>query len=145
MEIDKIIYKAKDGRTFFDPIQCQEYEKKIGIIEGSVGDLISRMEKEMTRDHYIFGIVKVMNGDKSYLYSRCTVCVDCKLEDYVNVNDLQEESRYVIAKAGELIDTMKQLDKDLPCQWFILFSEDINFKAAAAMANYNKNAWNNKI
>jgi hypothetical protein len=71
--------------------------------------------------------------------------VDCKLEDYVNVNDLQEESRYVIAKAGELIDTMKQLDKDLPCQWFILFSEDINFKAVAAMANYNKNAWNNKI
>ena len=143
MEIDKIIYKAKDGRIFFDPLECEDYEKTIGVLPGSVGDFIVEMEKQTKPDNFIFGIVKVQDGEMSSIYTRCTVCVDNMLEDYVNVDNLSDEKRYSVSTAGELIDTMKQLDKDLPCQYFILFSEDINFKCSGIMANYNKKAWSN--
>ena len=45
MEVEKIIYKAKDGRLFYDPLECEDYEKTIGILPGSVGDLINELEK----------------------------------------------------------------------------------------------------
>ena len=141
MEIDRIIYKAKDGRIFFDPIECEEYEKTIGVLPGSVGDFLNELDKNTNDADYIFGIVKMMDGDKGIIYMRCTVCVDRLLEDYVNVENLTEEKRYFVSTAGELKNTLKQVNKDLPCQYFIVFSSDMNFKVSGAMSNHNNAAW----
>ena len=46
MEIDTIIYKAKDGRTFTDPLKCEEYEKNLGAINGSIGELVKILEEK---------------------------------------------------------------------------------------------------
>lgn len=138
MEIEKIIYKAKDGRTFFDPIECEEYEKTIGVLKGSVGELVNELQKNCKEEQYVSGIILVRNvngtGD---IYVRYTGCIDHKLEDYVNVDNLKEEQRYESATIGELINRLKQLDKDLPCQYTIVYSDYIDMHDCGIIANYN--------
>lgn len=142
MEIEKIIYKAKDGKIFFDPIECEEYEKTIGVLPGSVGDLINIIEKSCKNEQYVSGIILVKGTDNSHIYVRYTGCIDHKLEDYVSVGNLTEEQRYESETIGELLNTLKQLDKDLPCQYMIVYSDHIDMRCPGMMANYNKLAWN---
>ena len=134
-------YIAKDGRMFDDALECQEHEKTLGIIPGSVGELVKTMEKVLKRDQYIFAIVKVRGGDVNSVYIRATMSVDDMLEDYVNVENLTEQQRYKAATVGELIDTLKKVDKDLPCQFFIVFSDNIELGNAGCMASNNQNVW----
>ena len=140
MEIDRIIYKAKDGKIFLDPLECEEYEKNIGVLQGSVGKLVIDLESHDPKE-YIYGIVLVKDGEKMTLHTRCTICVDFMLEDYVNVDNLPEEKRHVTSTVGELLLMLKMLDKDLPCQYFLLFSDNIKLNHPGAMANYNQDAW----
>lgn len=137
-------YIAKDGKSFDDPMECQEYEKTIGILSGSVGELIHLLDKNTKRNYYIFGVVKIRDGNKGYIYTRYTACIDYLLEDYVNVEDLPEEKRYEKATVGELADTLRKLDKDLPCQFFIIFSETVDLKCPGCIANHNPYVWNDK-
>lgn len=141
MEIERIIYKAKDGRIFYDPIECEEYEKTIGVLPGSIGDFLNELDKHTKDSDYIFGIVRTLKGSEGFIFVRCTVCLDSFLEDYVNVENLPQEKRYYIATVGELKNTIKQIDKDLPCQYFIVYSSDINFKTSGSMANHNNAVW----
>ena len=145
MEVASIIYKAKDGKIFFDPLQCEEYEKTIGILPGTVGALIAELEKlEPTK--YVFGLVLV-NAECPTIYSRCTVCCDNLLEDYVNPNNLTEKQRYISETVGNFIEELKKTNKDYPCQYMLMHSHSIRMFPSALMANYNKSAWgeqNNK-
>lgn len=142
MEIDKIIYKAKDGRTFFDPLECEEYEKTVGIVSGSVGDMINILEKNCKNEQYVSGILLIKGNEKSHIYVRYTGCIDHKLEDYVSVDNLTEEQRYESATIGELLNKLKQIDKDLPCQYMIAYSDHIDMRSPGIMANFNRLAWN---
>ena len=142
MEIDTIIYKAKDGRIFYDPLKCEEYEKTLGILPGSVAQLISEMEKSTKPESYIFGIVLVLEPDGiKRIYLRNTCCVDDRLESYVNVDDLTEEQRYMYSTAGDFLEMLRKLDKDLPCHYMIVWSDDIDLKNPGIMANYNYTIW----
>lgn len=141
MEIASIIYKAKDGRTFTDPLACEEYEKTLGVIPISVGDLIQELEKRNPND-YIFGIVFIKGNDKNnILLIRITICLDGILEDYVNLENLTEEQRYLSETIGVFLRTLRKMDKDAPCQWWIIHSKDISLKGAGMMANYNEKCW----
>ena len=135
-----INYKAKDGRTFTDPLECEEYEKTLGVIPGSVGDLIQELEKRNPND-YIFGIVLIKGNDITNVILRATICLDGKLEDYVNLENLTEEQRYLSETIGILLRTLRKMDKDAPCQWWIVHSKDISLKGAGMVANYNKRCW----
>ena len=142
MEVDRIIYKAKDGRLFNDPLECEDYEKTIGILQGSVGYLINELEKNDRPKCYMFGIVLVREKDgSSTIYTRYTANLDDKLEDYVNVSNLTEEQRYESFTIGDFLKLLKNLDKDLMCQWMIVFSDNIDLSAPGIMANYNEQAW----
>lgn len=142
MEIAEIYYKAKDGKIFLDPLECEEYEKKIGILDGSVGDLIHTLEKVAQPKDYIFGIalVRKPNGAAN-VYTRCTAYIGYKLEDYVNVENLSKEQLYESATVDDLIQALKQEDKDLPCQYFLIWSENIDMHGFSMMSNHNKAAW----
>ena len=140
MEIDTIIYKAKDGKLFQDPLQCEEYEKTIGIIPGSVGALIQALEK-LGPKTYIFGVVFMKGKEETAVFTRCTVCCDNILEDYVNVENLREDQRYMYETADEFVEVLKKMDKDNPCQYMIVFSKDIDFKKTGIMALSNPEAW----
>ena len=142
MEIDSIFYKAKDGRLFDDPLKCEDYERTLGIVPGSVGELISNLEKQTKPEDYVDGLVLVRKQDGSgSMYKRSTVCIDEKLEDYVNVENLSKEQRYESATVGGLLSQLKEVDKDLPCQYFLIWSKDIDMSNFGMMANYNKEAW----
>jgi hypothetical protein len=143
MEIATIYYKAKDGRLFTDPLKCEEYEKTIGILHGSVGELIANLEK-LDPDTYIFGTVYIKHKDGTKTtYCRCTICVDDKLDSFVNVKDLTEEQRFIISTVKELIHALKEEDKDNMQQHTIVFSKDINLKKVGIMSSYNPDVWDN--
>lgn len=142
MEIDTIYYKAKDGRLFTDPLKCEDYEKTLGILPGSVADLISQMEKMMKPESYIFGIVYVRMPDgKKNIYVRWTGCVDDQLESFVNVKDLTWEQRYQYETAGNFMETLRKIDKDAQCQYMITWSDNIDYSEPGIMSNYNRAVW----
>ena len=144
MEIDSIFYKAKDGRIFTDPLKCEEYEKTIGILPGSVGDLIRELEK-LNPAEYIDAIVmiKASDGNISF-FIRGTVCLDDWLESYVNVNNLRESQRYMYDTVGNFAKRLKQLNKDDMCQYMVIHADNLQMSKAGIMANFNKLAWNKK-
>lgn len=141
MEVASIIYKAKDGRLFHDPLECEEYEKTIGILPGTVGALIKSLE-ELDPNDYILGIVLVMEENSSVVYRRDTVCCDSLLEDYVNINNLTEQQRYLYETVGNFIEELKNTtNKDYPCQYMLEYSSNINMTPCSVMANYNGKVW----
>lgn len=140
MEVATIIYKAKDGRTFTDPLECEEYEKTLGILPNSVGYLVQLLEKRKAND-YIFGIVLIKENDKCSVYTKATVCLDNILEDYVNPENLTEEQRYLSETIGEFLAILRKRDKDAPCQWWILYDSDRSMRRPGMMANFNNEAW----
>ena len=142
MEIDTIYYKAKDGRLFTDPLKCEDYEKTIGILPGSVAQLINELEKLAKPKAYINGIIYVKLPDgKKTVYTQYTTCLDDQLESYVNVKDLTQEQRYLFTTIYSLIEVLRQLDKDSQCQYMIVWSDDIEFSSPGIMANHNKDVW----
>ncbi len=139
MEAD-VIYRAKDGRTFTDPLKCEDYEKTLGILKGSVGDLVNRLGA-FNPDCYVIGIIKVNDGGKGTIYARFTMCLDHYLEDYVNPENLTKEQRYATYTIGGLIRALREINQDAPCQYMIMFDSDIDFKDNKIMANWNDKAW----
>lgn len=75
MEIDTIFYKAKDGRIFTDPLECEEYEKTIGIVKGSAADFIRYLEKVYKPETYVHGVVYLRTPDgKKNILTCITAC-----------------------------------------------------------------------
>lgn len=141
MEVATIIYKAKDGRTFTDPLECEEYEKTLGILPNSVGNLVQLLEERNPND-YIFGIVLIKENDEYSVYMRATFCVDEKLEDYVNLDELTKEQRYFIYTIRDLQNFLRKKDQDAPCQWWIVYSGDIDQRTTCGMmSNFNRECW----
>lgn len=140
MEVETIIYRAKDGRRFYDPLECEEYEKTLGIVPNSVGNLVQLLE-EKDPNKYIYGLILIKDSDGYGLYMRATYCVDEKLEDYVNLNELNQEQRYHIYTIGDLLNCLRKINQDAPCQWWIVFSDDIDMKRNGMMVNFNPKCW----
>ena len=145
MEIDTIFYKAKDGRVFTDPLECEAYESRLGTVPGTVASLILDLAK-MDPETYIRGIVYIRrkNGTK-VTYSHFTACVDDKLESFVNVRDLSDEQRCIVCKVKDLVLALKDEDRDDPEQHTILSSRDIMMEKNVSIdANWNHKVWDNE-
>ena len=138
-------YIAKDGMSFDDPIKCQEHEKTIGILKGSVGELVIEIQKNCTDNQFVSGIILVKQAKgKSDIYVRYTGCIDHKLEDYVSVDNLTEEQRYESATIGDLLERLKKIDKGLPCQYMLAYSDYLDMHSPGMMGSYNAKAWSNE-
>lgn len=125
MRIKKIMYEAKDGAVFWDPIECQEYEKRIGFIPGSVADVIRSLE-EIPDDPYCSGRVIVHSAEgRHVVYCFYTGCIDHKLRSYVNPENLDIEQRYVSNTISDVVQCLKLEDKDAPCSASLSYSNDI--------------------
>lgn len=149
MEIDSIFYRAKDGRIFTDPLTCEEYEKTIGILKGSIGALLLDIENHVPdRKGYVSGVVQAKDGETTKVWNYVIRCIDDQLEDFVNVKDLREEQRYVASTIEGMFNDFKDVDHDLPCQYMLLLSTrlDMNGKGGDlwTIANWNPKAWNAK-
>lgn len=137
----EITYIAKDGRRFDDALKCEDYERSLGIIPGTVGNLLQLLEKRELNT-YVSAIILVKSSDgNKNLYLRHTVCCDDCLDDYVNVNDLSEDKRYISNTVGGLVKELRNAEKDAPVQYTIVFSNDKSFSNPGVMCNYNHALW----
>ena len=142
MEVDTILYRAKDGRIFEDPLKCEEYEKTIGILSGSCADVIRYLEEKHKPSIYVHGLVFVRNPDgSSATHSCCTVNCSDKLESYVNVKDLTDEQLYITTTVADVIRFLKRWDKDSPVQYMLTFSEDLRMEHPGVMSMSNHKVW----
>ena len=141
MEIDTIYYKAKDGKIFTDPLECENYEKTIGILDGSVGQLIQTLE-EIPKERFCNAVLITRNKEgKRSIYSFQTVDCSDKLELFANPESLTEEQRYLSETIGGMIKLLKKLDKDDMCQYMLFHAATREFKNCGAMANLNNEVW----
>ena len=125
MDID-VIYKAKDGMRFNDPYECEEYEKRLGSEPGTVGR--ARIDlKALGENEYVFGLLKVKHDGIKCYRTYVTRCVDEKLEDYVNVSELDADKRWIVSNIGNVLHDMEQYNDDDPCEYEFLFCDHWDF------------------
>ena len=95
-----VIYTAKDGMRFSDPFECEEYEKRLGTKAGTVAR--ARIDlKALGEQKYVFGLLKVRHEGCNYYRTYVTRSVDEKLEDYVNVSELDVDKRWIRNTIGD--------------------------------------------
>ena len=119
MDID-VVYKAKDGMQFSDPFKCEEYEKRLGSEPGTVGR--ARIDlKALGENTYVFGLLKVRHDDVNHYRTYVTRCVDDKLEDYVNVSELDVDKRWIRNTIADVLRDMEQFNDNDLCEYEFLY------------------------
>ena len=122
-------YVAKDGRTFDDPLKCQDYEDhQMGILPGSVASLIRSLE-ELPQDNFctcIFYIV--VDAKKKNIYCRFSLDLEPFLSPYVNVEDLEDDKRRLTCTIAQLIKALGRYDKDAPVCGMMVYADNISFQ-----------------
>ncbi len=125
MEIE-VIYKAKDGKLFNDPYKCREYEEQLGTESGTVAR--ARIDlKALGEDKYVFGMLKVRNNGANKYYTYVTRCLDDQLEDYVNVDDLDVDKRWMRSTISDVLRDMESFYDDDLCEYEFLYCEHWEF------------------
>ena len=121
-----ITYTAKDGMRFSDPYKCEEYEKRLGTKAGTVGRAHIDL-KALGEDKYVFGILKVKHNGIKHYRTYVTRCVDEKLEDYVNVSELDVDKRWIRSTIGEVLRDMEQFGDDDLCEYEFIYCDHWEF------------------
>ena len=125
MDID-ITYTAQDGRRFSDPYECEEYEKRLGTKAGTVGR--ARIDlKALGEDRYVFGMLKVRHENTNHYRVYVTRCVDEKLEDYVNVNNLDVDKRWIRSTISDVLRDMEDFYDDDLCEYEFIYCDHWEF------------------
>lgn len=137
----EVTYIAKDGRRFTDALQCEAYEKSIGIPQGSVASLIQELEKaqeEQPDCKYVNGVVAAYEGSS---FPRL-----CHFTTMPFDNDTEESDPLIGEKSLSVTvdDAIRYLRKrfqdDAPCQYMLWLSKCITCWAGGPLLmNYNTN------
>ena len=138
-----VIYTAKDGRRFSDPFECEEYEKRLGTRPGTVAR--ARIDlKELGEDKYVFGMLKVRHDDVNHYRTYVTRSVDEKLEDYVNVSELDVDKRWIRNTMSDVLRDMEQFGGDDLCEYEFLYCDHWEFGGEhpfGCCRTYNPTLW----
>ena len=140
MEID-VTYVAKDGRRFTDALKCQDYEKTIGIIPGSVGDFICQLE-QMPQEHFISGSVMVRTKTgKGMSFQNF---VSRAMDDDIEESDPLFSEKAITTTVAQAIEAISHLyDRDFPIQDICMVCEKVQSGTGVIMANINRDLFNN--
>ena len=134
-------YIAKDGRRFTDALECQDYEKTIGVIPGSVGDFICQLEK-MPQEHYISGAVMVRTKTGKGMSFQSFV--SRAMDDDTEESDPLFSEKAITTTVAQAIKAITHLyDKDLPIQYICMVCEKVQSDTGVIMANINRELFNN--
>lgn len=136
------IYIAKDGTRFADPLICQDYEKNLAKIPGTVG--CTKLElKALGEDKYVTGMLKVKSEEKGLQFHHfVTVCLDHILEHYVNINDLSEDQRWKVSTVKNILKILDQYEETDDCEYEFVYSDNKYFKKSGCTRSYNQAFWN---
>ena len=131
MEIDTIIYKAKDGRTFTDPLKCEEYEKHLGVINGSIGELVKILEK-YSPEHQV--CLLVMWWDKEKKKIQMEPCLSVKIADDDDAMAFEKDR---IVKVKSVLKYLRKLPQDAQAQWMGWVTESFTAEMCTAVSSCN--------
>lgn len=121
-----VIYTAKDGRRFNDPYECEEYEKRLGTEPGTVAR--ARIDlKALGENEYVFGLLKVRHEGVNNYRTYVVRCLDDKLEDYVNVSELDVDKRWIRNTISDVLHDMEQFNDDDLCEFEFLYCDHWEF------------------
>lgn len=137
----EVFYIAKDGMRFTDALKCQEYEKTIGVIPGSIGEFICQLEK-MPQEHYIKGalMVRAKTDKRPSFHSFVSSAMD---EDTEESDPLFSE-KAITTTVAQAIDVITRLyDKDAPVQYICLVCEKVTSSVGTIMASINRELFDN--
>ena len=138
-----ITYTAKDGRRFNDPYECEEYEKRLGTEAGTVAR--ARIDlKALGENEYVFGMLKVRQEGVNHYRTYMVRCVDEKLEDYVNVSELDVDKRWIRNTIGDVLRDMEPFDDDDLCEYEFLYCDHWEFGGEhpfGCTRTYNPTLW----
>ena len=138
-----VIYTAKDGTKFNDPYECEEYEKRLGTEPGTVAR--ARIDlKELGEDKYVFGMLKVRHDDVNHYRTYVTRSVDEKLEDYVNVSELDVDKRWIRNTISDVLRNIEQFSDDDLCEYEFIYCDHWEFGGEHAFGccrTHNQRLW----
>ena len=136
----KMIYYAKDGMRFDDPIKCAEYERNLGTLPGTVGELKKTLEPY--KDYYVLGVLVIWHKGKSYTSSFITAPIGYILERYTDVDELPEEERFIKYKMSNVINLIEEkYDDDDLCEYSFLYSKTLDYAITGYMKSNNQTLW----
>lgn len=136
----ELTYIAKDGTKFKDALQCQQYEERLGIQEGTVA--MAKLDlKRIGEEKFICGMLLVEHDGGSCLHTYVTMNIDYKLMDYVNPEDASEDNRYIRCKIADALRDLGKYDDDELCEYFLSYSESINMTSCGCSHTMNHKLW----
>ena len=136
----ELTYVAKDGTKFKDALQCQQYEERLGVQEGTVA--MAKLDlKRIGEEKYICGMLLVEHDGGSCLHTYVTMNIDYKLMDYVNLENASEENRYIRCKIADALRDLGKYDDDELCEYFLTHSESIDMTNCGCCHTMNHKLW----
>ena len=136
----KMIYYSKDGMRFDDPIKCAEYERTLGTIPGTIGELKKNLEPY--KDYYAIGMLAVWHKEGAYYHSFMTYNISNELEEYTDIEELPEEDHYVKCKVSTIIQLIDEnYDDDDLCESTLFYSLSLHFDILGYMKTTNRTLW----
>lgn len=136
----QIIYYAKDGMRFDDPVKCAEYERNLGVMPGTVRQLKQTLEPYS--EYYFSGTLLVWHNNAASVGTYATMKIDRQLEEYTDIDELQEEDLYVKIKFGKFIEYLStEYDDDDMCEYSFVYSDTMDFSEAFLMRGNNPRIW----
>lgn len=135
-----MIYYAKDGMRFEDPVKCAEYEKTLGVLPGTVGQLKQTLEPY--KEYYFSGTLLVWHNNAPFVGTFATMKIDRQLEEYTDIDELQEEDLYVKVKFGDFIEYLsREYNDDDMCEYSFVYSKALDFAETMIMRGNNPHIW----
>ena len=136
----KMIYYAKDGMRFDDPIKCAEYERTIGTLPGTIGAMKKALEP--CKDDYAIGLLVVWHKERAYYHSFMTYNISNELEKYTDIEELSEEDLYAKCKVLNILQMIDEnYDDDDLCEYTFFYSMSLHFDILGYMKGSNGNLW----
>ena len=137
----ELFYIAKDGRRFTDPFKCEEYEKMLGKQPGTVGYAKDAL-RNIGEQKFINGHVAVHHVGECHWVHYITTCLDDYIEDYVNVNNLPEEKRWITSTIADAIKMLDGFDESDECVYMLTACDQRDFKSLNSVAmQHNQAFW----
>ena len=136
---EKAKYVAKDGRQFDDPKRCGQYEKALDTDRNTI-EFVERLL--MSLEGYVTGIVICEHEGHSFSQPFVTVCVDDWLKDYVDVENLTIEQRYIDSSTKRCAAVLRRrFAKEDQCQYMLLVGKGVDMQNCELFYNFNPNLW----
>lgn len=135
-------YIAKDGTRFEDPLECQDYERKLDHPNGTVGRAKIDLA-ELGKQKFVHGTLKVHHiktGKRGYhLY--CTRRVDSILKNYVNLEELDGNKLWITSTFADVLKDLDRYDDDDLCEYDFIYSDEKNFDIIGLCRTENSRLW----